>query len=408
MLKVMADDELIDKSGTVHERTWTGEYRAGAGLIGEQKDVNLLGQPNVRRDIFGNPQVKRDFWGQEVHSDDGQTLYVRSGSHGRTGSLEGLAGTWVGLLVIIGLAILIGLVIVYFIAVRKLIRLASERLLRLALGGHRQLGGLLPPNRDLLPRHGAIADVYVNCAAVLTMAAAPVLIALLVLLTELPSPGPAAGGWIILAIVIGLSLAVVLGTASTLPVARLGHLGGVLGALGLIAVTVLAVATLSAAGNALTPGAAQSAAQTVTQPAGIGSTSVIPTVTPTASVGDATDELAIQQIFSAYFNAVNNHDYDTAWAQYTPQEQTRLGSEQQYVQGEATTHVTNMTVQEIVSQSGGVDLATITFTSTQDPANSPDGQACDNWSLVYTMVHAGSSWFIDRAVSVNGVAYRPC
>ena len=56
----------------------------------------------------------------------------------------------------------------------------------------------------------------------------------------------------------------------------------------------------------------------------------------------------------------------------------------------------------------GVDLATFTFTSTQEPASSPDGQACDDWSLVYTMVQAGSSWLIDRAVGENGVAYRPC
>lgn len=129
-----------------------------------------------------------------------------------------------------------------------------------------------------------------------------------------------------------------------------------------------------------------------------------PAATPTAM----SEQEAIQVTLSRYFDAVNNHDYDTAWRQFTPQEQARLGSEQQYIQGEATTHVSNTMLGGIVSQSPGVDSVTLSFTSTQSPANSPDGQPCDNWSLVYTVVLTGGTWLIDRAVGENGSGYRPC
>jgi hypothetical protein len=208
---------------------------------------------------------------------------------------------------------------------------------------------------------------------------------------------------------LGLSLALALGTASTLPVIRLGHPGGVLGALGLVTLTILAVATISALSNAVAPLLVQPP-QTATQAAGADTTaSATPTSAPTPAGGTgAADEQGILRTLSNYFDAVNNRDYDTAWAQYTAQEQARNGSEQQYVQGESTTHVSNTMLHGVVQQSPGVDLATFTFTSTQSPANSPDGQVCDNWSLVYTMVATGNTWLIDNAVGENGVAYRPC
>jgi hypothetical protein len=128
----------------------------------------------------------------------------------------------------------------------------------------------------------------------------------------------------------------------------------------------------------------------------------------TAAPIAATEEQAVQQTLSRYFNAVNNRDYETAWQQYTAQEQARLGSEQQYAQGESTTHVSNTAFHGIVSQSPGVALVSYSFTSTQAPANAPDGQSCDNWSLVYAMVYTGTTWLIDNAKGENGVGYRPC
>jgi hypothetical protein len=399
----MADDELIDASGTVHERNLAGQYAPSTGAFGNRKDVDAFGQPNVERDIFGNPRVKRDFWGEEVRSEDGGRLYVGSGRRAGSGTMEELAGTWMGILLLIGLAILVGVLVVSFLAARLVIRFAGERLMRLALTGRWRLGALLPPDRDLLPKHGAIADAYVNCASALTLVVAPALIVLLAVLGAVASGGQAVG-FVIPAIVAGLVLALALGTASTLPVARLGHLGGVLGALGLVVVTVLAVAAIATLASAIPP-----PPQTAAQAAGSDSTvpnSVVAPATPAASA--TPDVQAIQSALSTYFNAVNNRDYDTAWAQYTPQEQARIGSEQQYIQGEETTHVSNMALTGVVSRSPGVAQVTYTFTSTQDASKSPDGQPCDSWTLVYTMVSTGSAWLIDNAVGDNGVAYRPC
>jgi hypothetical protein len=98
----------------------------------------------------------------------------------------------------------------------------------------------------------------------------------------------------------------------------------------------------------------------------------------------------------------------TAFNQLTPQEQARVGGLHTLAQGDATTQVSNVTIQAISEQSLGVELVTTSFTTTQAPANSPDAAPCDNWSLVYTVIQTGGSWLIADATGVNGAGHVAC
>ena len=79
------------------------------------------------------------------------------------------------------------------------------------------------------------------------------------------------------------------------------------------------------------------------------------------------------------------------------QQQQRIGSVQVYTVGESSSRVYGPALWDVSQQSPGVDLATVTFDTEQSPADSPDGQTCDRWSLVYTMVQVGGAWRIDSS-----------
>jgi hypothetical protein len=71
---------LIDEQGNVYEQGLGGGWHPQRGLFGQDKDTNLLGQPNLQRDILGRPVEARGFWGSQQRSTDGRTLYVPSSS----------------------------------------------------------------------------------------------------------------------------------------------------------------------------------------------------------------------------------------------------------------------------------------------------------------------------------------
>jgi hypothetical protein len=174
----------------------------------------------------------------------------------------------------------------------------------------------------------------------------------------------------------------------------------IVAAVGALATLVLVVVALRYPGsltavhaNAIGGDSPRPAASTSAQP-------------PTAYRG--TDMDAVARALARYYSAINRADYHTAWMEFTPQQQARIGSEQAYAAQEATSQVISAELQGVSQQSAGVDLAMVTFVTHQSPVNSPDGQECDTWSLVYTMVEAGGGWRIDRAAAASGTPYGRC
>jgi S1-C subfamily serine protease len=127
-------------------------------------------------------------------------------------------------------------------------------------------------------------------------------------------------------------------------------------------------------------------------------------------VGSSGGGPLVQEITAAlttYFNAINNGDYASAYAQLSPAEQATT-SESKFASDLSTTYDFNVNVGAISAVSPGTGLVDVTFTSLQSPAQGPNGDTCDNWTLQYTMVQFNGSWLIQSANGQGGNTHTSC
>lgn len=91
----------------------------------------------------------------------------------------------------------------------------------------------------------------------------------------------------------------------------------------------------------------------------------------------------VQQLLQAYFDAINNHDYD-AWAQVVTAPQTQHQDSARWLQAYASTVDSSIWVESL---SGSPLRAALHFTSEQDPELAPpDLQVdCIDWALSYQL-----------------------
>jgi hypothetical protein len=114
----------------------------------------------------------------------------------------------------------------------------------------------------------------------------------------------------------------------------------------------------------------------------------------------------IETTLNAYFSALNSHNWAAAWAQFSPSEQSSV-SPAQLARGASTTTDSAIVILEVTLKSGDTAVATVNFQSNQAPADSPNDQACDRWTLDYEMISAAGPWRINGVQS--GVApYTSC
>jgi S1-C subfamily serine protease len=119
------------------------------------------------------------------------------------------------------------------------------------------------------------------------------------------------------------------------------------------------------------------------------------------------DAASITSTLVTYFDAIDNGDYATAYAQFDAHAQSQ-GSEQTFASGDATSYDFNFNLISVTAGSPAVDVAALDFTSVQDAAHGPNGDTCDNWTLNYTMVNVSGTWLIDSATGQNGVTHTAC
>lgn len=119
------------------------------------------------------------------------------------------------------------------------------------------------------------------------------------------------------------------------------------------------------------------------------------------------DVAGIVSTLTTYFDAINNGDYATAYAQLDPHAQSQT-SLQTFAAGDSTSYDFNFNLKSITTQSSGVDGAALDFTSVQDAAKGSNGDTCDNWTLNYTMVNTGGTWLINSATGQNGATHTAC
>lgn len=129
-----------------------------------------------------------------------------------------------------------------------------------------------------------------------------------------------------------------------------------------------------------------------------------------SAVNTDPDATAVAGTLAAYFDAIDNGNYQDAWNIYTASEQAAVPYDG-FATELSTTQDTQVAVQNIQHDGDGNLEASISFQSQQAGQYGPDqGETCTNWTLDYHLVPttAGAvSYLIDKVTSV-GSGHTAC
>ena len=196
----------------------------------------------------------------------------------------------------------------------------------------------------------------------------------------------------------------------------------------------VAVLVLGVAGGAYVVATAHSHGKAVTAPTGIASAatskltpaSAVPTSTApsasasfssTASSGttvavapSAADNLAAPQVtalLNRYFTAINQLDYST-YASLFDQQLQQPQPESSFDAGYTTTVDSAILLTSISDAGSGGLAASVTFSSQQDPVDSPDNSSCDQWWITLFLVPDGTGYLIGPPPPGYHASYQAC
>lgn len=127
------------------------------------------------------------------------------------------------------------------------------------------------------------------------------------------------------------------------------------------------------------------------------------TIVP-AVAGDPHAHL-VAALLTVYFSSINNHDFQDYEALFIPQIR---GSSAGFSAGYRTTTDSDATLVELVATGQQNLAATVTFTSRQNPADSPNHAACDRWNVVLTLKHTAAGYLIGRSPPGYHPSVRLC
>jgi len=127
-------------------------------------------------------------------------------------------------------------------------------------------------------------------------------------------------------------------------------------------------------------------------------------ISPAAS-GPAAPHVAA--FLSRYFQAINVKDYPAYRSMYDPTSNPAQ-SEAGFRSGYRTTKDSAITLVRLIPSGAGGWLATVTFTSNQDPSASPTGTSCNHWRVPYELAPAGATFVLEHVPPGYHAAYRAC
>ena len=128
-------------------------------------------------------------------------------------------------------------------------------------------------------------------------------------------------------------------------------------------------------------------------------------VAPSAASNPAAAQ--VTALVNSYFTAVNQHDY-SAYARLFDQQMQQQNPESSFDSGYATTTDSAETLTSISDTGSGGLAASVTFTSQQNPADSPDNSSCDQWSITFFLVPNGAGYLIGTPPSSYQASYQAC
>jgi hypothetical protein len=165
-------------------------------------------------------------------------------------------------------------------------------------------------------------------------------------------------------------------------------------------------ASIAASQGAPTSAAQTSAAPATSAPAPPQASSG---TTVAVASGAASNSAASQvtALVNSYFTAINQHDY-SAYASLLDQQAQQQNPESTFDSGYATTTDSAETLTSISGTGSGGLAASLTFTSQQSPADSPDNSSCDQWSITLFLVPNGAGYLIGTPPSSYSASYQAC
>ena len=107
----------------------------------------------------------------------------------------------------------------------------------------------------------------------------------------------------------------------------------------------------------------------------------------------------VAALLDHYFAAVNHRRYQAYASLFA---QRRQLTPREFAWGYQTSHDSNAVLVGIAAVKGGLK-ATVTFTSQQDPAQSPDHSSCIDWSITLFLHRTGTTYLI----GMPSPGYRP-
>jgi hypothetical protein len=154
--------------------------------------------------------------------------------------------------------------------------------------------------------------------------------------------------------------------------------------------------------------AAQSASASAQSPSATASPPEAGAVTVGTGASQDPDASSVAAFLGQYFAAINDHDYQSYISLLSPQVQQGI-TQAQFDKGYRSTVDSHETLVGISTASDGDLAAEVTFTSHQNPADSPDqSESCTNWDISLFLAQGGSGYVIDQAPAGYQASYQPC
>jgi hypothetical protein len=152
------------------------------------------------------------------------------------------------------------------------------------------------------------------------------------------------------------------------------------------------------------PAATTSTAPAAPAPAGSAATSAV-ALSPAVAGNPAAAR--VQALLDRYFAAINAHDYN-AYSSLLDARMRQQDPESTFSSGYATTRDSVEELTAISAAGAGELAATVTFTSHQSPADSPDESSCTVWRITLYLLPRGDSYLITTAPPGYRASYQSC
>ncbi len=213
-----------------------------------------------------------------------------------------------------------------------------------------------------------------------------------------PRGGPRRPRLTLWPVVITLVITFAIGSAAGLILLRVGH-----------HTPRKEAARNSGESTRLTPSPSQDdSAPTASPSASSAGPSSVGQVTITAGASQNANAASVAAFLGHYFTAINNHDYQSYVSLLSPQAQQRLTAAQ-FDSGYRSTADSAETLVGISTAANGDLAAAVTFTSHQNPADSPDQQeSCTDWNISLFLLQSGGGYLVDQPPPDYHASYHAC